>query len=99
MKYPKSVIIGGRDWTVKYKPKESGGSYDAGKSEIVVGTKHKKDILDIFLHETIEAILGERCHKYNIYNTGNEKLLFSFDHAEFNNLIPDIKVALKDIIK
>ena len=100
MKLPKRIIIASTPWEIKYDKKQSGGSFREKDKLIIIGTLLKKHVLDTYLHEIIEAVLSIRNFRYFIYpGSGNEKIQFSFNHADFENLIPDILMAIKDIIK
>ena len=94
---PSSVIISGAEWDIKLNPKDGGGYFNGAKFEIGIGTKHKKDVPMILLHEIIEAIITDRGHRYKIFHETNEKLLFCFNHAEFENIVRDIALALRDV--
>lgn len=94
---PSSVLICGAEWDIKLNPKEGRGWFNGAKFEIGIGTKHSKDVPMIFLHEVIEAIITDRGHRYKIFHETNEKLLFSFNHAEFENIVRDIALALRDV--
>ena len=77
-----------------------GASFNSYTSEIIIGDDGEDGDLDMYLHEVLEAILQCRAHRYHVYcDTSNEKKLFSFDHAEFTNIVKDLAIALKPIIK
>ena len=98
MKLPAKVMISGVEYKVKTSANYAGGSFSGVSNEIEVGAKFPNDVSMIFLHEVMEAILTERNHRYKIYEQPtNEKLLFSFDHAEWVNIVKDIAHALKGI--
>ena len=101
MKLPKKVIIGGQEWLIKQNKSKGGGHFSGSKKTITIGTKYKGDAIITFLHEVIETILSERNHRYTIYGglDGLENFLFSFNHEEFRNIIMDIALALKDVLK
>ena len=101
MKLPKTVIIGGQVWKIKTNKKLGGGRFWGKKNLIEIGTECPANIPSIFLHEVIEAILVERDCRYDQYGgmDGMENFLFSFYHKDFIQIIKDIDLALKDIIK
>lgn len=103
MKLPKTVIISGKTWKIKENKNLSGGNFRGSQFTIEVGTKYKQDVIDIFLHEVIEAILCEhncRLNRYTLEQTkGTENFLFVFDHEQFRQLISNIAFAIKDIVK
>ena len=94
---PSTVIIAGQEWVVKTN-KKSGGSFDAGKCVITVGTKYPQDVFMVFLHEVFEAILMMRGYRYYTYDaSGNPvEYLFNFCHREFDNMMYDVALALRD---
>ncbi len=67
MKLPKTVNIYGKTWKVIRDPKSNGGCF--GNNEIEVGIREKSRVLNIFLHETIEAILTENFLRYGAPHT------------------------------
>ena len=96
---PKKVLIGGKEWIIHTNKNSGGGEFSGSNYKITIGTKYKKEIPNIFLHEILEAIITERCFRYKTYNEPtNEKLLFSFDHAQFVNIVMDLALALKDVL-
>jgi len=100
MKLPKTVIISGYKWNVIQESKACGGSFNNNEKSIYIGSKIDNEKVEIFLHEIIEAILSERGKRYCIYGNGiNDRVLFSFYHYEFENIIKDIMCAIKDILK
>ena len=102
MKLPKKVIICGQDYKVIRKKKLLGGYFKSGNQEIGVGTNlTPQHILETFLHEVIEAILTERNLRYQLgYSTpDNGDYLFSFTHKDLENLVKDIQIALKGVLK
>jgi len=101
MKIPKKVIIGGQEWKVKSNNKYSGGRFWSDKLLLEVGTGNPSNVVPIFLHEVIEAILSCRDCRYEQYGgmDGNENFLFNFDHKEFIQIVNDIALALKDFLR
>lgn len=90
-------MIAGYEYDLIFNPKSSFGCF--GDYKITIGTKDKAMVTDIFLHEVIEAIIARRGFWWRMYDDTNEKLLFSFNHAEFENIIVDIAAALKNYLK
>jgi hypothetical protein len=95
----KTILIAGSRYTIKKNPKNYGGSFDAGKQVIEVGTKGKPDYqFQVLVHEVIEAILTERNHRYQLSDyKDNEHYLFSFNHDQFDNVCKDIALAFSGI--
>lgn len=89
---PTKILIAGVEYTITYKPNMSGGTTDLVKKFIHIGTRGKKDILNIFIHELGEAILYERGLRYDRYsgNDTNDGVRFILTHHEYENLIGDI---------
>lgn len=97
---PNKVVIAGEIWDVKKNPKEGGGAFWGGEHLIEIGTKNKKEIKMIFLHEVVEAILTKRGHRYNsLSECANDGYRFVLDHSEFENAIRDLSLALSDTWK
>ena len=102
MKLPGKVIIYGREWKVVKDPKSNGGnSVTAPRPEIHVGTKEKSRIPEIFLHEVIESILMDNCLRFRAphVNSDNGDYVFIFNHQQFENIVPQIVLALKDVLE
>jgi len=100
VKLPKTVTIAGREWRIIQDKKMRGGTFDAGKCEIVIGIKYPKDIPDVFLHEILEAILLERNCRYSLFEKySNDGYLFVMQHKEFDNVGRDLALALKDVMR
>jgi hypothetical protein len=97
MKLPKKISICGVDYDVVQDKKINGGKFDCGTYKIKIGIRYPKDVPNIFLHEIIEAIITERGQRWRMWSDTNEKLLFSFNHAEFVNIVMDIAAALKGV--
>lgn len=94
-KLPKEVVIAGQVWKVRTNQK-SGGCFDSTKNQITVGLKYPQDVLGIFFHEVIEALITMRGFRYADLNGTH---IFSMFHDDFNNLIQDFTYAIKDMIK
>jgi len=96
---PKSVHIYGMDFPVKLNPKHNGGSINYECIEI--GTDTPGLILQTFLHEVIEGILDVNGLRYQStdHDNGNDDIMFIFSHKDFENIVPQIVTAIKDIIK
>jgi len=99
MKLPRTVCIYGKTRKVVRNPKSGGGWFD--EEVIEIGTKYKARIPEIFIHEVIELVLAESCLRYATANnpTENGDYIFVCNHKEFTNLVPQIALALKDVLK
>jgi len=99
MKLPKKVTIAGQEWIVETQ-KEPGASFDAGKCLITIGTKYLQDVPMLFLHEVFEAILMMRGVRYYTHDSDQvTDYLFNFSHHEFDNMMYDLALALKDVLQ
>ena len=96
MKLPGSVIIAGQEWKIKTN-KASGGSFRCDNGVITIGTEYPADVAETFLHEVLEALLTMRGCRYRAPE--DVDYLFNFTHREFNNLMYDLALALKDVLK
>jgi len=92
------TIIAGKEWTI-VRTSDLGGWFDSNILTIGIGHSNKADMLDTLMHEILEAVLFERGYRYKLYDEGNEKMLFSFNHAEFDNIACDMVLALKPFLK
>ena len=95
MKLPTKVTIAGQEWAISLT-KTSGGFFDCRKNIIKIGTKYPQDKLLLYLHETIEALLTVRGHRYQ--NNG-EGQTFVFTHKELDNLIYDLLPIIDEILE
>ena len=96
MRLPKQVIIAGRTTPVVSDKTMRGGEWFNNPSLIKIGHhEDEEERLNIFIHECLEAILTLRGHRYEGYP---ESYRFVMDHAEFQNVINDLYLAIKDII-
>jgi len=100
MKLPAKVTISGIDYKVVKNPNRDGAHVNDETLTIEIGT-FGGEALNNFLHETIEAILRDNRLRYrNGYaDTGSTGYIFVFTHKEFNNIIPQIATAIKEILK
>jgi len=90
MNFPARLDICGVTYAVKLSPKLGGGETDVKEKIIVVGTKNKKEVLNILFHEIGEAIGHERGVRYTRYEEGNDGVRFLLTHHEYENVIADI---------
>ena len=101
MRLPKTVTIYGKEYRIVKIPIRNGACVNEVKNEIEIGTLEKGRILNNFLHELIELILVENFCRYDNHYTNpkDSDNVFVFNHRDFENIIPQIALALKDIIK
>jgi len=98
IKRPKKIVIGGKEWRISYDSKKSGGSFQTSDYTIKIGTKYKQDIIEVFLHEVIEAALSNRMFRWPMWDNTNNRMIFVFDHNQFEEIIKDLAYALKPIL-
>lgn len=97
---PKKITICGREWEIVKVNDASGGSFEGNTAKIKIGIKHQVRISNTFFHEVLEAILTERGHRYVKYaDNTNDGRIFTFTHAEFENIIADLDAALGKLLK
>jgi hypothetical protein len=99
MKIPKKVVICGAEWRIIQTKKKIGGFFRSRDKiiKVNVGSKYIKEIL---LHEILEAIMANRGLRYDRYGIEmQEDLKFVFSHTEFEQMVRDIAMALKDMLK
>lgn len=93
------IDIAGKEWSLIFDEKIFGGHFKAAGKELLVGTALKEDILDIMLHEIVEATLHERGCRYTIYSVDtNERVMMVMTHHEFSNIITDLARSIKGMI-
>jgi len=93
MKIPKKIKMFGFDWKVVIN-KESGGSYNWIKKEIILGNKYG-EASNILVHEILEAVLGyQHCRFYG--NEENQEYQFIFNHTQLCNIGQEFANILKD---
>ena len=103
MRLPRTVLICGKTWKVKKDSSvHCGGHFNGTQQEIVVGSNQSDEgVFEVFLHEVCEAVLTERMHRYGLpyegFENGNQ--MFVFNHAQFENVVKDIAMALRKLIK
>lgn len=101
MRLPKTVTIYGKQYKIIKDPTRNGASVAFDKDEITIGTIEKGNIINNLFHEVIELLLAENHHRYENHHLQPDRndIIFIFNHTEFENLIPQIVFALKDVIK
>lgn len=94
---PKTLVICGVTYTIKYEPTMSGGETHLNDKVIVIGSKNKGNVVNILLHEIGEALAHERGLRYSRYEEGNDGVRFIMTHHEYENLIADIVTIIPQI--
>jgi hypothetical protein len=84
-------------YEIRYDPKSAGGITDLSNKVITVGTANKKDARNILYHEAVESIMHERGLRYSRYEEGNDGVIFSLTHHDFENLIADLLVVIDEL--
>jgi hypothetical protein len=98
---PKMMTIAGKRYSVIFSPEHDGGMSNIVLGLIDVGTNGGRTRThQSFLHEVLEVILVERGTRYQRPYNGcdNGDYRFVMDHAEFENVIKDLCLALIDIL-
>ena len=102
MKLPKKVTIRGREVQVLTNKNELGGFWSSGKNRIGVGTKNPSMVTEFFLHEVLESVFTENNLRFQVSGhdpSDNGDYIFVMTHAQFETIVPQIAVALKDVLK
>jgi len=101
MKIPKEIIIAGYRWKIKFDKKTDGGTFSFKDKVIKIGKYNKAETLEILLHEILEALLVARDlrYRYNNCEDDNNNIVFVITHTQFEHLIPDLILALKDFLR
>lgn len=95
MKRPKQLTLCGKRCKVIYDKTRADGSCDLAKMTMVIGTQIEADVLETILHESLESIMLLRGNHYRVYMEGNDKLLMSMNHSEFENVVKDLAVVIQ----
>jgi hypothetical protein len=95
MKRPKQLTLCGKKCKVIYDKKRSDGSCDLATMTMTIGTEVPSDILELLIHESLEAIMLLRGNRYQCYADGNDKLKFVMDHSEMENVVKDLVVVVE----
>lgn len=99
MKIPKKIFICGAEWRIIQTNKKIGGFFRS-KDKFIKVNVGSKYINEIFLHEILEAIMANRGLRYDKYGLElQEDFKFVFSHAEFEQMVRDVAMALKDMLK
>lgn len=99
MKLPKTVVIASYEYTILQDKSLAGAFFNTEKKTITIGTKYPEYILEFFLHEVIESLMTERNLRFDTYQGTNDRRLFNFFHYEFEQLVKDLSIALKEVMK
>jgi len=94
---PNSVLICGEWYKIEYNKKESGGEFNTADHTIKIGTKYPKCVFETLCHEIAETVMTELKFRYTYYTDGNDKMLFSFDHSEFESILKAIIGAFRTL--
>ena len=101
MRLPAKVTIYGKEYKVVKDPTRNGARVCESTNVIEIGTLEKGRILNNFLHEVIELIFVENFCRYDNHYAipGDKDIVFVFDHRDLENIVPQIAVAIKGILK
>lgn len=100
MKFPKKVMIDGREWSIVLNKKSDGAYIDAGKMEISIGTEEDTGLKN-FIHETIENICIFNHLRYrNLHaECENGDLIFVFNHEQFEKMCSDFSIVFREFLR
>ncbi len=101
----KTIEICSRQWTFKKNPKKTGGFFDThgvdGCGCIELGTKwtNKENLIDVLIHEVLEAIMVEDFKRYTDQSGygSSRDYLFVFDHDYLHGLGAKVGAALRSV--
>ena len=97
MRLPSKVVIGGRTFTVT-RVKGDGGQFRLTPPLLEVGRDDTDEgQMQTFIHEVLEMVLTERCHRYEGFPDAN--FMFMLDHRQFCEVVKDFYLALKGVLK
>lgn len=103
MKFPKTIIIAGRTWKISINKKDRGGWFNSDKGTILIGTKSytKEETMQVFIHEVLEAVMSNNLLRYKLpyVKNDNGNYMFVFNHKEFEKVVTDFYLAIKEILK
>lgn len=99
------IEICSQDWILKKNPKKVGGYFSThgvkGRGVIELGTKwkDKENLVNILIHEILEAIFVEDNKRYNDQSgyESSRDYLFVFDHDYLHGLGPKVGAALRSV--
>lgn len=99
MKIPKKIFICGSEWRIIQTKKRIGGLFRS-RDKIIKVNSSSKYINEILLHEIIEAIMANRGLRYDNFGMElQEDFKFVFNHTEFELMVRDVSMALRDMLK
>ncbi len=93
-RFPKTVNICGKTYSVKTDKSRWGGRVQTGSQQIVVGTSRDQSAQRIFttyIHEVIEAVTLERKLRYE---SSDDEIMFVMTHKQFDNSVKDVATAI-----
>ncbi len=98
MRLPKTVNISGKTYTIAKNKKKWSSRGQTANRQIVIGTKWNSDEheLDSFLHEVFELVC---CERHTHYMAGDDNVRIVMSHREFTDVITDVAVAIRPMIK
>lgn len=105
MRFPKKVIIADKKFDVICDSGKLGAHFDYPKRQIKIGTKHKKESFDNFVHEIMEISLVERGMRYRndkkrtIGDFCNCEVLISGNHDQFECVASDVALIIEPMLK
>ena len=102
MKIPKSLIIGGVKWSVKFDKKIGGGVFYWHDHRIVICAQHTEDRrFQVLIHEIAEIILVNNVMRFQkcLTEVANGDYLFSFNHDQFEIFTDELAGILRQFMR
>lgn len=101
----KTIEICSQQWNFKKNPKKTGGYFTThgadGRGFIELGTrwKDKENLVDVLIHEVLEAIMVEDFKRYTDQSgyESSRDYIFVFDHDYLHGLGAKVGVALRSV--
>jgi hypothetical protein len=102
MKFPKSLIIGGVKWSIKFDRKITGGGFYWKEHCIVIRAQHTEERkYEVLIHEICEIIMTNNVMRFAkcFAEISNGDYLFSFDHDRFEIFTDELAGILRHQLK
>lgn len=99
MRFPKTVQISGKRYSIKLDDSRWGGRCQTGKQEIGIGTQKNQSSqrkFANFVHEILEATSLERHLRYE---AADGEMMFVMTHKQFDAYAKDIALSLWPMVK
>jgi len=102
LKFPKKIMIGDREWTVKLDNTTSGGGFEYATHILTIGTRQLKkqpqSTLSVIIHELKEIIQVENDTRFDRGNNVSD-YMFVYGHNEHTDICRRLSGLLTQFIK